>query len=299
MKKYIIYTLNDPVTHQPRYVGKTRRELEARLNGHLFSAANKSRKDHRALWVYNLLNEGLRPIIEPLDTVYGSEEDSLFWEGYWISQLLEWDFPLTNSTTKRQKGLNPKLQGKKVYQYTLDGEFVQEFNSAADAEYTFKYPAEAICQACRKGEYYKGFQWSFTQTPSKKPYSPGYDHPGVEIHQYDSEGKYLKTWDKISTAANTLGLFVGNISSVAKGKIRTAGGCFWSYEKVDNYPVKTARTNSKGVIQYSLSGEEIQFWSSYQEVYKSLGISPSSLCSVVKGKSQSAGGYHWKQPTQP
>ena len=51
---------------------------------------------------------------------------------------------------------------KPVIQYTLDGEFVREWESAKQAEIEGGFNQGSICQCCRGHiKYHKGFRWSY------------------------------------------------------------------------------------------------------------------------------------------
>jgi group I intron endonuclease len=84
-----IYTLSDPNTKIIKYIGKTKRSLNSRLNEHIYASKNK--KYPAATWI-NSLQE--KPIIELIDEV--SDNDWQFWEQYWISQFKTWGFKLKN-----------------------------------------------------------------------------------------------------------------------------------------------------------------------------------------------------------
>lgn len=78
----IIYGLADPRDGQLRYVGKTVRDLEWRLRGHLNGARKKrNRKDH---WINRLILKDLRPDIFVIEVVRDGDwvEAERFWIAY-------------------------------------------------------------------------------------------------------------------------------------------------------------------------------------------------------------------------
>ncbi|ATZ80401.1 HNH Endonuclease [Bodo saltans virus] len=56
-----------------------------------------------------------------------------------------------------------------------------------------------------------------------------------KIHQYDKEGKLIKTYDSIAQASEATGVDDGSICKVCKGTNmnKTAGGFIWKYEDED------------------------------------------------------------------
>jgi hypothetical protein len=79
-----IYGLTDPRTGQLRYVGRTIRELRARLNNHIASAREASDR-HVNCWIRGLLASGLKPEMILLEEAGAAtwEEAETFWIEYW------------------------------------------------------------------------------------------------------------------------------------------------------------------------------------------------------------------------
>lgn len=82
---YRIYVLIDPRTNEVKYVGITKRTLEARLTGHLveFSSCSEAKRD----WVMGLLAVGLRPIIKEIEKTH--KEIATARESYWIHYYIK------------------------------------------------------------------------------------------------------------------------------------------------------------------------------------------------------------------
>lgn len=87
-----IYTLSHPITNEIRYVGQTKHNLKTRLMGHLKSKD----KTHRTYWIKSLVNKGLTPKIELIESV--SKEKGNECEIYWIMMFKSWGFNLCNLT---------------------------------------------------------------------------------------------------------------------------------------------------------------------------------------------------------
>jgi Uri superfamily endonuclease len=67
-RPYIIYVLRDPRNNAIKYVGATCQSLPKRLQNHMNEQAIKKR-----LWIDELKLQGLRPVIEPIETVSSGE----------------------------------------------------------------------------------------------------------------------------------------------------------------------------------------------------------------------------------
>ena len=80
-RKFLIYTLKDPVTLEIRYVGVTSTTLSARLSQHIYDS--KKLGTHKRYWIKSLVERNLKPIIETIEScTYKTWEDR---EKYWIS----------------------------------------------------------------------------------------------------------------------------------------------------------------------------------------------------------------------
>jgi len=99
MHPVYIYALNDPVTGQTRYIGKTI-DIQKRLKKHIQNA--RKEKCHRAYWVCSLLDRGLRPEIEMLAQI--PEPEWQKWETDYIAYFHSMGFNLTNTTAGGEGG---------------------------------------------------------------------------------------------------------------------------------------------------------------------------------------------------
>lgn len=107
-----IYGLRDPRTQELRYVGKTDKLLSTRLSQHISEAKKISKKAHRHKWILQVLKDGLKPIIEPLE-----ETDDQNWEEAerrWIARFREQGVRLTNMTDGGEGPVGRKLSPEQI-----------------------------------------------------------------------------------------------------------------------------------------------------------------------------------------
>lgn len=71
----------------------------------------------------------------------------------------------------------------------------------------------------------KGFSEKLSKLKKGVPLGPSKKR--LKVQQFDLNGNFIKTWDSIMEAEEQLNIF--NISSVCKGKQKTAGGYTWGY----------------------------------------------------------------------
>lgn len=198
MKVYV-YTLSDPTSKEVRYVGKSVKSLPSRLTRHISKSA-LSKNNHRTNWIKSVIKIGKIPIIEHLDE-FDSDEEAYYFEQYWINQFRAWGFNLVNSTdggkgsfgykhskesmekilkcnrasaqkrrihfkvpmTKEEHAVYlSKLYSKPVLQYSLAGEFIKEWESAALAATSLGFKSKTTVTSCIYNTISKsggGFMW--------------------------------------------------------------------------------------------------------------------------------------------
>ena len=123
---YFVYALTDPRTDEVRYIGVAK-DLEQRLYQHVYSRGGNSEKDS---WIQQLLDDGLSPSIEPLETAE-TKNIAHEREAYWIQHYTELGERLTN--VQRHPNARPrsrKYSGARGY-YSSAEEIAEELNIRA------------------------------------------------------------------------------------------------------------------------------------------------------------------------
>jgi len=153
-----IYYLEDPITNEIRYIGRTKNNLKARLRGHLAIAKKNKFKTKKDNWILSLHKQDLKPIIKPILQIEGWTESYLK-EQELIKYHIDKQFNLVNLhdrgeghllrniSDEQKKKISDKIKllhkqgvydsrGKKITIYNLDGYKIQSFkNSRLAAEY--------------------------------------------------------------------------------------------------------------------------------------------------------------------
>jgi hypothetical protein len=191
--------------------------------------------------------------------------------------------------------------GKKVYQYDLKGNFINEYQHAMEAAFKLKISYTniylsiyGIILQCNKSiwtdKYYIKLPTDILNKALDSKWIR-YDRP---IYQYNKFGKFIKSYKNLKDISDKIGV-QGNIRMCLIGKLKQTQDCFWSFIKFDEYPYdKISFRNSKKVIQYDLNGKEIKKWVSITEAGKSLNIRNPYISNCCRGLKKSAGGFIWK-----
>ncbi len=107
-----------------------------------------------------------------------------------------------------------------------------------------------------------------------------------KVIQYSQDGKFVKEWNSIKEASETLGIDRTSISKSIHGVCESAGGFVWRAVK------QSPTYNKRPISQYSLKGEFIRDWENVSDAIAGTGIK-TIFCCLNSGK-KSAGGYQWK-----
>lgn len=136
--------------------------------------------------------------------------------------------------SKRSKNMSD-LFSIKIYQYSLNGEYIDEFNSLSSAGKLLGVSAANISVSAKdNGIKSSGrYLWSYKKVERLPAYNSNSGKHKIKIvYQYDLMGNFIKEWGSTILAGNTLGFNYKNISLVCKGNRKSAGGFKWSYEKL-------------------------------------------------------------------
>lgn len=141
-----------------------------------------------------------------------------------------------------------------------------------------------------------------------------------EVHQYGIDGNYITTYKSAIEAAEKLGRKSGgDINNAANGKVESAFGYFWKYEKVDKIDIskyKITITNKgariidmsyearmkrraghgKPVNQYSIDGEYIATYNSITDAAEKTKTNSRGItgCCTHKYRYKTANNYLWE-----
>lgn len=122
-KKVKIYVLKDPRTGGVRYVGKTKHSLSIRLSQHV--CLHTQGRSHKWYWLSSLLELGLKPIIEQIETCLESEWTER--ETVWIAYYKKYGGNLTNSTDGGEGMHNPSASTRqKIRDFHLQYRHTEE-----------------------------------------------------------------------------------------------------------------------------------------------------------------------------
>ena len=139
----------------------------------------------------------------------------------------QWKYADSNKIIQDISNLIPKST-EAIWQYDLEGNFIQEFSNFNEASKNIKVSKSSLCK-CLKGQTNtcSGYKWSYANQPILKT---GKQHRnGKKVGQYDKQGNLIKIYNSALEASKETGVSNANIGSVCKGKRKTAGNYYWKF----------------------------------------------------------------------
>lgn len=115
------------------------------------------------------------------------------------------------------------------------------------------------------------------------------------ILQYDLYGNFIKKWDSVLDAEESLGVNNhSNISACCLGKQKSAWGYVWRYVENSIEPKIQGIKHTLRVNQYDLEKNLIKEWDNIRQIKETLGISYSGIYDCINGKCKQSNGFIWK-----
>lgn len=226
--KIYIYGLQDPVTQQIRYVGKTKNP-KMRFHNHMNPRHNEH--THKRNWINSLKELHLRPCMLILDEV--SEDDWKFWEKYWIQQCIVWGFNLVNHTSGGEGSISGNSTSFKKGQISWN----KGTSPTYICEYcgkTFKASKSSKRKFCSKRCYGKSDINNATKFKkgqiSHRKGMKGKTKPDKNVYQYNIyTGAFIKKWITAKEASQQLHCNEDGIGNCCRNTSKTCGGFMWKY----------------------------------------------------------------------
>lgn len=189
-------------------------------------------------------------------------------------------------------GRNPGLVNhKKCYQYSLDGNFIKEFNSQKEAADTVNRCVSTIKYAVVNKWRAAGHFWSCEKVDKLDLTQFKTTINKIPVYQYSDTGEYDCCYESVSDAARVNNSSSSNIGRSCRMGYKT-NNKYFSYELKSSFDKarKESLRNTK-VYQYDLSGKFIAEYNSCADAEKAINKSRGLSNAIKRGIT--FGEYQW------
>lgn len=287
-----IYKITDDINNKI-YIGQTRQTADLRFKQHLraWRKTDNSSIPYVDIIIGKLGAEHFT--YEVLKKIVDKDKDHLVmllkkYEKYYIkkykSNCSEYGYNISAG------GDDYGVFNKPVWQYTLDGVFIQEFGSLTIAAQSVGTDKATIGHCCKKdrGASAKGYLWSY----AGETYRTDIYYKNRNVDMYDSQGCLLQSFDNVN-AITTDKKMRRKIRDCCEGYKYNIDGFVYRYKGDDfnKYPVNYKK-RGKSVGQFDLSNNLIKVFPSLKSVKEELNN--STIGDVILKGSCIINGYMWR-----
>lgn len=127
--------------------------------------------------------------------------------------------------------LKRKNSGKHIKQYTKNGSFIKEWESARKAGFTLNIDSSSIIECCRRKRKSVGnYIWRYSHDNKDLIFESNREKG---IIMMDKSGKVIEDFASIKEASKKLNINASNISGCCLNRygFKTAGGYKWAYKE--------------------------------------------------------------------
>lgn len=161
---------------------------------------------------------------------------------------LEW---VTSEENKRRARADPNFKKyvKAVVQTTLDGTFVARYDSIAKASETTNLDSSAITKVVKKRRLKTGNFFWFYANEYEEGVTKQRTHGLCKIvEQYTMKGKFIRLFESVGAAAESVGAIKANISNACAGRSKSCRDFIWKYAEPEEKEDKDAETKDWVVL---------------------------------------------------
>lgn len=190
----------------------------------------------------------------------------------------------------------------KIYQYSLDGKFINEFENLMDAQWKLKISFSSLsCHLTNKSRHCHGYLFSrkyYLKFPihllDKKPNNKMLCFD-IEFYSYDTNGFFLKKFNTLKEVSVRKDIR-GWVRACLKGENKTYDNKIWLYEYYDKVPeCLLNKILNKRIVHISKCGELVEIYKNISQAATKTGFGKSSISLVLAGKRNSIYGNKFKR----
>lgn len=290
--KYIVY-LTTNVVNNKIYVGVHGTDNPEKFDGYLGCGVNRNYPstiyNPKTPFQFAVKKYGFDSFKRATIRIFDTQEDALDLEAYIVNE----DFIKRTDTynTVLGGGMLPILN-KVVYQYSLKGDFVKEWQSIHEAAKQLNVSESSIGKAVLFKRTSCKFLWSDCKFNKLNLAEYNIYNPEISVYRYNGLGEFINTYKSLSDCMKDLDCNLSNVQRAIKLGIMIKG--YYLADKFYNIYEKPKSYRLSGKVhQYDLNGNYIQSFSSIKEGEDKLKISLKGVNDAIKQNDSYYKGFLW------
>lgn len=195
-------------------------------------------------------------------------------------------------------GMPPSTNKKEIYQYSLKGEYIRNWESITNASIYYKCSTSCIGKAIFDRTPSLGFLWTDYKYEKLNLESFKIDENKTYTYLYNSEGNLINEFKSIADCAKFINETRDKVSKSIKGKFSISSKYYCSDIKYNKFPIpiNINHKNDK-LYQYDLEGNFVREWNNYNEVKSYYGKDLGIHAAIRLGNS--CNGFQWSWEKLP
>lgn len=180
----------------------------------------------------------------------------------------------------------------KVFKYDLEGNFLEEYESFADAALKNDCDYTLISYAVRKKNKGKGYFWNTDKVEKLdlSQYNLGLNH-AIKVYCYDKSGKYLGGFNTLTEAGRKLGTYSGTVKKHALLGNLYKNSIYICFTKEETYDkARTEYLRNRTVYKYNSDGS---FCKKYETQLEAECENKTNITKAIRLKSPDENGFLW------
>ncbi len=184
---------------------------------------------------------------------------------------------------------------KQVYQFDLNGRFLNKFNSTREASRIINIDCAGIVRSCNKIlKSYKKFIWSYNENVDDRISTiTSNKHKKTKVYQYSVAGEFIEIYNSIKEACSIVGLDSGNISRAINKKNHYYGGYYWYTSRQKNKLIHKFLVIKK-ILIFDKNNKFILEVDNQHEAAKFINGYSANINHCLKNRKKSYKGYIFK-----
>lgn len=264
--KYIVYLTTNKINNKI-YVGVHKTNDPEVFDGYIGCSinifySNPELKDPKTPFHKAVKKYGYDAFIRNIIQVFNTEQEALDLEATIVNQ----EFIERDDTYNITLGGGlPPLHNKKVYQYSLSGDFINEWNSLTDAAYNYNTTGNLIGISANFKRTSVGYLWSFNKVDKLNIEEYNIYNPKIPVYLYDLEGTYIRSYISISECSKDLNVQLTRVQRAIKLG-NTINDFYLSSSLFSKFIKPTIPSIIGDIHQYDLDGNYIRNYTSKEEL---------------------------------